>query len=122
MLQFCKFGFVGILSVMVDYVVLFTLVELFGADYLKASAISYTFSVIVNYVLSMRYVFHGREDLSKAKEVSIFFFLSLVGLLLNQAIMWVAVDMAGMYYGLAKPMATFMVTWYNFISRKKCLE
>jgi len=48
--------------------------------------------------------------------------LSLVGLFLNQAIMWVAVDMLGMYYMAAKLLSTLLVTNYNFISRKKFFE
>lgn len=121
-LQFCKFGLVGIISVFVDYGFMFALVEGFALDYFKACAFSYTLSVLVNYVLSMRYVFHGREDISKTKEATIFFLLSLIGLLLNQAIMWVAVDFIGIYYGLAKLLSTLMVTGYNFISRKTFLE
>ena len=70
----------------------------------------------------MRFVFHGREDLSKTKEATIFFLLSLIGLMLNQMIMWVAVDMLGIYYTLAKLLSTGMVTGYNFMSRKKFLE
>ena len=121
-LQFCKFGLVGILSLVVDYGFMVALVEGFGADYFKACAFSYTLSVFVNYVLSMRYVFHGRDDMSKAKEAGIYFVLSLIGLILNQIIMWLAVDVIGIFYGVAKLISTFMVTWYNFISRKKFLE
>ena len=124
LLQYVKFAAVGITSVIVDYGVLVFLTEnsALGLDYFKASAFSYTLSVLVNYYLSMKYVFHGKEDMSKVKEASIFFVLSLVGLFLNQAIMWVAVDMLGMYYMAAKLLSTLLVTNYNFISRKKFFE
>lgn len=121
-LQFAKFGVVGIFSLLVDYGLMIVLVEIMQMDYFGACAFSYTTSVIVNYMLSMRFVFHGREDLSKTKEATIFFLLSLLGLLLNQMIMWFAVDMLGIYYTLAKLLSTGMVTGYNFISRKKFLE
>ena len=123
-LQYCKFAVVGITSLMVDYVFMVFLTEntAFGLDYFQASAFSYTLSVFVNYILSMRYVFHGRDDMGKVKEASIFFVLSLVGLFLNQAIMWIAVDIMGIYYIGAKLLSTLLVTNYNFISRKKFFE
>ena len=122
MIQYCKFAAVGIISLMVDYGMMVLLTESTGLGYLKACAFSYTLSVFVNYFLSMKYVFQGREDLSKMKEATIFFVLSLVGLFLNQFVMWIAVDTFGIYYAAAKMLSTLVVTNYNFVSRKKCLE
>lgn len=123
-LQYAKFAIVGIISVMVDYVFMVFLAEnsAFGLDYFQASAFSYTLSVFVNYILSMKYVFQGRDDMGKVKEASIFFMLSLVGLFLNQMIMWMAVELLGIYYVAAKLLSTLLVTNYNFISRKKFFE
>lgn len=123
-LQYAKFAIVGIISVMVDYVFMVFLAEnsAFGLDYFQASAFSYTLSVFVNYILSMKYVFQGRDDMGKVKEASIFFMLSLVGLFLNQMIMWMAVELFGIYYVAAKLLSTLLVTNYNFISRKKFFE
>ena len=124
MLQYAKFAAVGITSLMVDYVLMVFLTEnsAFGLDYFQASAFSYTISVFVNYVLSMKYVFHGRDDMGKVKEASIFFMLSLVGLFLNQIAMWIAVEVLGIFYVAAKLLSTLLVTNYNFISRKKFFE
>ena len=113
---------VGVISVCVDYLLMIFLVELAQANYFTASAFSYTFSIFVNYILSMRFVFHGRENISKGKEVAIYFMLSFIGLGLNQMIMWMAVETMGIYYGFAKWIATIMVGGYNFISRKISME
>jgi len=40
--------------------------------------------------------------MSKMKEAGIFFVLSLIGLFLNQMVMWVFVDCMGVYYAVAK--------------------
>lgn len=124
MIQYAKFAVVGITSFMVDYVFMVFLTEnsAFGLDYFQASAFSYTLSVFVNYILSMKYVFHGRDDMGKVKEASIFFVLSLVGLFLNQMMMWVAVEVFGIFYVAAKLLSTLLVTNYNYISRKKFFE
>ena len=123
-LQYVKFAVVGITSLMVDYGILVVLTEntAFGLDYFQASAFSYTISIFVNYILSMKYVFQGKEDMSRMKEASIFFVLSFIGLLLNQMVMWFAVECLGLYYEMAKLLSTFMVTNYNYLSRKKFFE
>ena len=122
LMQYIRFAAVGITSLMVDYGVMVFLTENTALGYFKACAFSYTLSIIVNYVLSIKYVFHGREDMGKVKEASIFFVLSLIGLFLNQIIMWVAVDVFGIFYAAAKLLSTLLVTNYNFISRKKFFE
>ena len=124
MIQYAKFAVVGITSLMVDYIFMVFLTEnsAFGLDYFQASAFSYTISVFVNYILSMKYVFHGRDDMSKMKEAGVFFILSLIGLFLNQMVMWFMVECVGIYYALAKLLSTLCVTNYNYISRKKFFE
>lgn len=123
-LQYCKFAVVGIISVMIDYIFMVFLTEnsAFGLNYFQACAFSYTLSVLVNYELSMRYVFHGKEDMGRVREATIFFALALVGLFLNQMIMWIAVEVFQLYYVAAKLLSTLLVTNYNFISRKKFFE
>ena len=122
MLQYAKFAAVGITSLFVDYAIMIILTESTDLGYFKACAFSYTLSVFVSYILSMKYVFAGREDMGKVKEASIFFVLSLIGLFLNQTIMLIAVDTFGIYYAAAKMLSTVLVTNYNFISRKVCFE
>lgn len=121
-LQFVRFASVGIISLAVDYGFMIILNEATDMGYFRACAFSYTLSILVNYVLSMRYVFRGREDMSKSKEVTIFLVLSLIGLGLNQMAMWLLVDVLGIFYAMAKILAALMVTSYNFISKKTFLE
>ena len=121
-LQFCKFGMVGTFCFCIDYGLMIFLTESHLMTYYASSAVSFIASVVVNYVLSMRFVFVAKEGMSKIQEIMIFITLSMVGLLLNQMIMFLAVELLGMFYALAKVFGTVMVTAYNFISRKKYLE
>lgn len=122
LVQFCKFGLVGTLCFGIDYGLMVLLTEFAQVEYFVSSAVSFAVSVAVNYMLSMRYVFQGREGMRKLTELAVFGALSIVGLVLNQMIMWIAVEFFHIFYALAKVFATLMVTIYNFISRKMFLE
>lgn len=52
----------------------------------------------------------------------VFIILSVIGLGINELIMWIAVDAFGIFYMLAKIGATAVVMVYNFITRKLFLE
>lgn len=122
LLQFCKFGLVGTLCFCIDYGIMVLLTETTDLGYFLSSAISFTLSVVVNYILSMRFVFKGKDELNKFQEMAIFVALSIVGLTLNQMIMWIAVEFFRVFYAVAKIFSTMLVTVYNFISRKLFLE
>lgn len=120
--QFGKFAIVGLTSLAVDYALLMFLVEACEADLFFSTTVSFIVSVIVNYVLSMKYVFDHREGMSRKREFTIFAILSAVGLGLNDLYMFVGVTMLNIGYQAMKLISTFLVTWYNFFSRKKFLS
>lgn len=120
--QFGKFAIVGLMSLAVDYALLMFLVEVLKADLFFSTTVSFIASVIVNYVLSMKYVFDHREGMSRKREFTIFAILSAVGLGLNDLYMFVGVTMLNIGYQAMKLISTFLVTWYNFFSRKKFLS
>ncbi len=120
--QFGKFAIVGLTSLAVDYALLMFLVEACEADLFFSTTVSFIVSVIISYVLSMRYVFDHREGMSRKREFTIFAILSAVGLGLNDLYMFVGVTMLNIGYQAMKLISTFLVTWYNFFSRKKFLS
>lgn len=120
--QFTKFALVGFVSLAVDYVSLLVLVELFRIDVLVGTSIAFIASVIVNYLLSMKYVFERRDDLSRKREFTIFAVLSAIGLGLTDLFMFVGVAFLSIGYQAMKLISTFMVTWYNYFSRRRFLD
>jgi len=120
--QLIRFSMVGITCFLVDYFLMIFLTEATRCTYFAASAISFIVSTIINYILSMRFVFKGKEDVSRTRELLLFVFLSLVGLGLNQMIMWVTVETLSIYYMIAKILSAVIVSAYNFISRKIFME
>ena len=119
--QFAKFAIVGIVSFVVDWLLLIVLVEGFHMDYLLGTSISFLASVALNYALSMRFVFEHRDDMSRKREFTIFAILSCIGLGLNDLYMFIGVSLLNIGYQAMKVIATFCVTWFNFFSRRKFL-
>ena len=144
--QMLKFGVVGFVCFFIDYIIgLITLnvvmaIGVFGDDSFSmgsqiGSALGFTVSVIVNYILSFKFVFERKEDMNRKAEFIIFVILSVIGLGLNQLIIWVCTvpiysnivwiqKLFGynLAYTAAKVIATAIVMVYNFISRKLVLE
>lgn len=120
--QIIKFGFVGFLCFFIDYGIMVFLTEVAGVHYLLSSAISFTVSVTVNYILSVTLVFETDKNKNKLKEFFVFVFLSIIGLGINQLVMWFAGEVLGIFYMLSKIGATAIVMVYNFISRKIFIE
>ena len=119
--QIIKFGLVGFLCFFIDYGIMVFLTEVFNVNYLISSGISFPISVIVNYVLSLTFVVDTKKG-NKIKEFVIFIVLSVVGLGINQVLMWFCVDVLGIFYMISKIGATAIVMVYNFITRKLILE
>lgn len=94
----------------------------------------FVISVIVNYLLSMKFVFKRNENLKRWLEITIFIILSAVGCLINVLIMdngiriiaaqfsSLAVENPGLSTLIVKVIANVIVMIYNFISRKLFLE
>lgn len=125
-IQMFKFGIVGGIATVVDYAIMVFLTEVFGVPYMISSTLSFCISVVVNYLLSMRFVFVGKDDIKKQTEFTIFIILSVIGLGINQLVMYLVADVwlasIKKSYMIAKLIATAVVMIWNFVSRKLLLE
>lgn len=120
--QLAKFGVVGVIAFFIDYGTMLFLTEVFGVPYLASTTIGFIVAVIFNYLASMRYVFKHKEEMSRRREFIIFFVLSVIGLGLNDVLMFVGVDLIGVDYRITKIVVTAIVMVYNFITRKIFLD
>lgn len=119
--QILKFGVVGGLAFLIDYSLLFICTEYLNIYVLYSSVISFSVSVIFNYILSTKWVFNANGN-KTIKDFIMFLILSVIGLALNQLIMFIGVEKLDIYYMLVKIMSTAIVMVYNFITRKIFIE
>ena len=117
--QFARFAGVGLVAFAVDYALMVFLVEVFGVDSVVAATVSYIVSIVVNYFMSMRFVFRRREGITRRREFTLFLVLALVGLAINDVLLWVATDLLLIDYRLAKLGVAVIVTMWNFWSRRE---
>ena len=133
--QFLKFVVVGGISFLVDFTVYTIMCNVMHIYYIIAGVLGFTVSVVVNYILSMRYVFLSKDDTRKDKEFLIFVVLSLMGMFLNTILLYLCIDILYSNLGylkqllsiermniVAKVFATGVVMVFNFITRKIFLE
>ena len=121
LMQILKFGIVGGSAFIIDYGIFTVLSQLLHVHYLIASILSFSISVIYNYILSIKWVFDVRKK-QTTKEFIIFIVLSVIGLGLNSLIMYVSVDLMHIHEMIGKIIATAIVMVYNFITRKIFIE
>lgn len=122
LLQIFKFGIVGGIAFLIDYVVLFCCKEFIGLSVLLSAAIAFTVSVIYNYIASVKWVFDVNKEKSAKKNFVIFIILSIIGLIITEIIMWIGSDIMKINYLIVKIIATSIVMVFNFITRKMFLE
>lgn len=119
--QLFKFGVVGGSAFLIDYFLLLFLTEVINIDWFYSSIISFSVSLLFNYILSIKWVF----DVDKKQtpvEIIVFVVLSVIGLGINQACMVLFTDYLAIDYRISKIIATFIVMIWNFITRKVFLE
>ena len=89
-----------------------------GWPYLRVAAGSFVAATLVNYVLSVRFVFVSGARFRKGWEMVLVFVVSAVGLVINQMILAACVELGGFNLLLAKLTATGVVFFWNYLARR----
>jgi putative flippase GtrA len=119
--QIIRYLFVGGIAFIVDFGLLYLLTEKVRIYYLLSASISFIAGLVVNYVLSIIWVFNNRIVSKKSVEFIIFTVIGIVGLILNNFLLWYFTEMLGLYYLISKIIATLSTLIWNFAARKLVL-
>lgn len=122
LLQILRFLIIGGSTTLIDFLILVFATEICGIPYFISNIFSFTISLIVNYFLSIRYVFDIKNNHKHSKNTIMFFLLSIIGLFLNQGILVVLTNYFGMFYIISKIFAVLVVMTWNFVSKKLYFE
>ena len=111
--QFASYCVAGGAAAATHLAVLIALIELGGVDKMAASAIGFSCSIPVNYLLQHRFVFarRGRHLTYFSRYLAV----TLIGLGLNSALFWVGTNVIGAHYLPTQIVVIGIVVAFNFL-------
>jgi putative flippase GtrA len=119
--QLIRYVFVGGFAFVVDYGLLLVLTELGHFHYLISATISFIAGLIVNYIISTKWIFTKSKISSTTIEFMIYSIIGVIGLLLNDLLMYFFTEWIHIHYLVSKLITAAIVMGWNFIGRRTIL-
>jgi putative flippase GtrA len=115
-LQFVKFGTVGVSNTLLTFLVYTLLLKVFGVWYLAASAIGFAVGAVNGFLLNRRWTFRGHvgDALTPLRWTVV----QTSGLGLNEALLYMWVAGVGLDKLVAQAFATGIVTIVTFLANR----
>ncbi len=129
LMQFSKFFFIGGVSLLINWgVMLLTqrvihmeVVFSFGdtqiKDYMIGAVLGFIVSAIANYFLNKKFTFNNKLK-AYGKQMTKFFMVSIIGLILNTAITILLVERVGVPPTIVTPLAAAIVLFWNYFGHR----
>jgi len=119
--QVFRYGIVSGLSLGVDFGGLWLLTDVVGLHYLVSAVISYGLGMIVNYLLSVAWVFPTRKLKSRTVEFGAFAAIGLAGMGINELVLWLLTDVLRLHYLASRAVSAVIGFLWKFVARKVAL-
>lgn len=120
-IQMIRYSISGAIAFSVDIALLFILTEYTIMNYLVAAVIAFIVGMFIVYLLSVTWVFSKRSLKSRHKEIWVFFIIGMIGLGLNEVIIYTFTEYINIHYMKSKLISTAIVYFWNFFNRKYIL-
>jgi len=119
--QLVRYTIAGGFACVLDFVALYVLTEFLYIHYLVSAGVAFGLGSITNYCTSILWVFSRRAVQHRGIELAAFILLGLIGLGLNELVMYVGTERLGLFFMYSKIAATGCTYVFNFVSRKTLL-
>ena len=116
--EFTRFFWAGSLTFLIDFLILVLLTEVGGVNYLWSNLAAVSVGIVMSYLLCVRWVFLDRRYNRVVFEFPIFVLISVVGLMLNESLLWASVEFGKIHYLVAKIIVTAAIFSVNFCVKK----
>lgn len=111
----------GAVALAFDFGLYVLLIRGFDVHYLAAAPAGFLLGLAVIYLLSVRWIFRQRRLADARAEFAIFAGIGVIGVGLNQLVIYAGVEAMALSYELAKIVSAGTVFLFNFASRKALL-
>lgn len=119
--EFIRYFLASLIALTVDVGALAVMSEWLNVPYLWAGGIAFTLGLIVIYILSIRWVFEKRHLRSPFAEFLLFALIGIVGLLVNEGMLWLFTGFLGFHLLSSKLLSVTAVFSWNYIARRTLL-
>jgi putative flippase GtrA len=119
--EFSRYLLAGSLTFLADFMILILLTEFAGFNYLWSNLVGVFVGIVVSYLLCIKWVFLNRRYNQVVLEFPLFIITCLVGVLLNELMLWLLVEFGEVYYLTAKIIVTAVIFVFNFLLKKTLL-
>lgn len=113
LIKFVKFGVVGVSGVIVDFGITWILKEKVRLNKYIANSSGFACAVVSNYLLNRWWTFHS-HDPDVGMQFAKFAAVALIGLAMNNGIIYYLTERKGTKFYVAKAIATGIVVLWNF--------
>lgn len=114
---FVKYSIVGAIGTFLDLSSLYILVEYFYFPVILGSIVSFLLAVVNNFILNKSWTFRSKSTNYK-KLFTKFLIVSIIGLGLTVASMYIFVNILAIWYILSKAITSLLVLTWNFLANK----
>lgn len=122
--QFARYFVTGGLASIADFGVFAIALYCFNVHYLASNLIGLSAGNVVNYLLTVSWVFGTQKrkmENNRPLEIFVFVLISLLGMAFNEILMYVGIGLLGIQEMISKIIAAAIVLLWNFGARKLIL-
>ncbi len=116
--KYVRYLFVGGTCAVLDLLLLYVFIDCFHIWYLSAATASFTIMLVLSY-LGQKYFTFRDYTKNHRKQLSVFFIVAIIGLVINAACMFIFVSWMSLWYILASVITKLVVFIWNFVANKK---
>ncbi len=119
--EFIRYFVASAIAMGLDTGVLWLLTSILGVPYLVSGGLAFLVGLATIYILSVYWVFESRALQNIWVEFLMFSVIGIVGLAINELVLWFFTSVVGLYYLWSKAVSVAIVFTWNFSARRELL-